>query len=69
MSAFNSIRKVEVLDRLAEVSDAIIREVYLTRQVSAGVTDEAMRGRYDAFVAASPASYHASLSRHKPRNR
>ena len=26
----------EVLDRLAEVGDAIIREVYLTRQVSAG---------------------------------
>jgi peptidyl-prolyl cis-trans isomerase C len=50
----------EVLDRLAEVGDAIIREVYLTRQVSAGVTDEAMRGRYDAFVAASPAKSEVS---------
>lgn len=44
----------EVRRRMADVEMSIMREVYLERQIDAQITDEALRGRYDAFVAANP---------------
>jgi peptidyl-prolyl cis-trans isomerase C len=45
----------EVLSRIAELTEGVMREVYLTREVEAGVTEAALRERYDAMVAAFPA--------------
>jgi peptidyl-prolyl cis-trans isomerase C len=45
----------EVLRRIAELTEGVMREVYLTRAVTAGVTEEALRERYDVMVAAFPA--------------
>ncbi len=44
----------EVLRRVAELTEGVMREVYLTREVEAGVTEAALRERYDAMVAAFP---------------
>jgi peptidyl-prolyl cis-trans isomerase C len=45
----------EVLRRIAELTEGVMREVYLTRAVTAGVTEEAIRERYDVMVADFPA--------------
>ena len=45
----------EVLRRVAELTEGVMREVYLTREVNAGVTEAALRERYDAMVATIPA--------------
>jgi peptidyl-prolyl cis-trans isomerase C len=45
----------EVLSRLAELEQNIIREVYLERKIDERVTDEALRGRYDKMIAENPA--------------
>jgi peptidyl-prolyl cis-trans isomerase C len=45
----------EVLRRIAELTEGVMREVYLTREVTAGVTEAALRERYDAMVATIPA--------------
>ena len=44
----------EVVDRLAKLKEDVMREVYLERQISASSSDEALRTRYDAFVAENP---------------
>ena len=44
----------EVQRRVAELTEGVMRELYLTRKVEADVTEEAIRERYDAMVAASP---------------
>ncbi len=44
----------EVVRRVAELRRNVVREVYLERTVEARITDEALRGQYDAFLAANP---------------
>lgn len=44
----------EVMDRLAKLKQDVVREVYLERQIEARSTDEALRARYDTFVAENP---------------
>ncbi len=45
----------EVLSRLAELQQNVMREVYLERKIDERVTDEALRGRYDKMIADNPA--------------
>jgi len=40
----------EVVRRMAQAEDAVLREVYLGRAIAARLTDEALRQRYDAFL-------------------
>lgn len=41
----------EVKDRVADYEDQVVREVLLDRQVKEGMTEEAVKARYDQFVA------------------
>lgn len=41
----------EVTDRVADYEDQVVREVLLDRQVKEGMTEEAVKARYDQFVA------------------
>lgn len=43
-----------VRERMARIEEQVIREVYLTRYVSNAVTEDALRQRYDEFVAGLP---------------
>jgi len=40
----------EVIRRMAQAEDTVLREVYLGRAIAARLTDEALRKRYDAFL-------------------
>lgn len=44
----------EVKERMAKLEDRVIREVYLTRYISALITDEILQQRYDEFIASRP---------------
>ena len=44
----------EVKRRIAQVQEAVLREVYLARAVAARIDDATLRQRYDAMVAAMP---------------
>lgn len=44
----------EVLERMAEIEDQVIRDVYLRRAVDERLTDEELRKTYDEWVANNP---------------
>ncbi len=44
----------EVKKRMAELEDRVIREVWIERAVDEGMTEEALRTRYTAYLAANP---------------
>jgi hypothetical protein len=56
----------EVLSRIAELTEGVMREVYLTREVEAGVTEAALRERYDATARSSPPWTKAATSPNWP---
>ncbi len=52
--AANLAEDAEVVSRMAELRRNVVREVYLERAVEVRITDEALKGQYQAYLEANP---------------